>query len=100
MVNEKDDFIYVSYVNKSNVATTGWMKKSDFKEFPNNVQYFEINDPDGYSNLRKAPGGDIIRKVLEDEQFEVIGSESNHKKVRFEDGSTGFIHESRVKAAN
>ena len=61
-----------------------------------NVQLYTISDPDGYSNLRKTPGGDVILKVYEGETFEVLGDENVHKKVKLKDGTIGYIHSSRV----
>ena len=61
-----------------------------------NIEYYKIEDVDGYSNLRELPGGQIIRKVYNDEKFEVIGEEKKHKKVKLNDTSTGYIHSSRV----
>lgn len=61
-----------------------------------NIELFMINDPDGYSNLRKTPGGEIIKKVYENEHFEVIGEKANHQEVKLKDGTIGFIHNSRV----
>lgn len=58
--------------------------------------YYEIEDPDGYSNLRKTPGGDIIKKVYEGEMFTVLGEKGKYKKVELEDGTIGYIHSSRV----
>lgn len=60
---------------------------------------FEINDPDGYSNLRQSPGGAIIKKVMQGEKFEVIGKEKDYSKVKLADGTIGFIHQSRVVPA-
>jgi hypothetical protein len=57
---------------------------------------FSIVDPDGYTNLRATPGGTVIRKVLEDETFEIVESGETHARVKFADGSTGFIHNSRI----
>lgn len=57
---------------------------------------FKINDPDGYSNLRKTPNGDILQKVYENERFEVLSTDNQYKKVKLSDGTIGFIHESRV----
>lgn len=59
---------------------------------------FKVQDPDGYSNLRSAPNGEIIKKVYDTETFEVIGTEGKFKKVRLSDGTVGYIHESRVIA--
>ena len=57
---------------------------------------YSIDDPDGYTNLRATPGGTVIRKVLEDETFEIVESGETHARVKFADGSTGFIHNSRI----
>ncbi len=57
---------------------------------------YKIQDPDGYSNLRSAPNGDILKKVYDTETFEVIGTEGKYKKVRLSDGTEGYIHESRI----
>ena len=35
------------------------------------VEFFRIQDPDGWSNLRKTPGGQVLRKVYSDEKFEL-----------------------------
>ncbi len=61
---------------------------------------FTIDDPDGYTNLRATPGGTVIRKVLENETFEIIESGDTYSQVKFADGSTGFIHNSRIIQAN
>lgn len=63
-------------------------------------EYFIIDDPDGYSNLRLVPGGDVVRKVYETEKFEIVGEENNYNKVKFSDSSTGYIHNSRVVNLN
>lgn len=65
-----------------------------------NVVYYKIQDPDGYSNLRSTPNGDVIRKVFDTEVFELIGSKGRFKKVRLADGTEGFIHESRLVNAD
>lgn len=56
----------------------------------------KINDPDGYSNLRDAPKGNVIKRVLDSERFEVIGEENGYKKIRLKDGTAGYMHSSRV----
>ena len=60
------------------------------------VEYYTVKDPDGYSNLRKTPGGEILMRVNEGELFEVLGEEDKHKKVKLSDGTIGYIHVSRV----
>jgi hypothetical protein len=61
---------------------------------------FSIEDPDGYTNLRATPGGTVVRKVLENETFEILETGDTYSQVKFADGSIGFIHNSRIKAAN
>ena len=61
-----------------------------------NIKYYEINDPDGYSNLRDSPGGKILRRVYLGEKFEVFGERERHKKVKLSSGEIGYIHVTRV----
>ena len=61
-----------------------------------NTLYYMIEDPDGYTNMRKSADGDIIRKVYPNEKFEVVGTDGKYKKVKFSNSEVGFIHESRV----
>ncbi|MAY21669.1 MAG: hypothetical protein CMC74_02715 [Flavobacteriaceae bacterium] len=64
------------------------------------TMYYKINDPDGYSNLRDKPNGEIVRKVLENEKFEVISTDGEYKKIKLSDGTVGYIHSSRVIVHN
>lgn len=57
---------------------------------------YQISDPDGYSNLRSKPKGQIIRKVYDNEYFTLGDTISNHIEVFFSDGTKGFIHLSRI----
>lgn len=58
--------------------------------------YFKIQDPDGYTNMRDAPGGSIVRRVLPNEKFKVSGESRKYKVVEFDNGETGYIHNSRI----
>jgi hypothetical protein len=58
--------------------------------------YFKIQDPDGYTNMRDAPGGSIVRRVLPNEKFKVSGESRKYKVVEFDNGEIGYIHNSRV----
>ena len=60
------------------------------------LTYYKIQDPDGYTNMRDAPGGSIIRRVLPNEKFIVSGVSGKYKVVKFDNGETGYIHNSRV----
>ena len=59
---------------------------------------YRIEDPDGYSNLRAAPNGDILIRVYDHETFRIIGEENGFKKVKLNNGTEGYIHASRVVA--
>ena len=61
---------------------------------------YRIEDPDGYSNLREIPGGDIIREVYPYEQFIILIEYEGYYGVEFQDGTRGFIESSRVVPAN
>ena len=61
---------------------------------------YRIEDPDGYTNLRDTPNGEIIREVYPFEQFQILGEFDGHYGVVFPDGSVGLIHSSRVVTAN
>ncbi|MCB9427061.1 MAG: hypothetical protein H6584_08575 [Flavobacteriales bacterium] len=82
------------------------INSSEYNDELNNVEsspinvsdktFYKIQDPDGYSNLRDKPNGSVLKKVYENEKFEVLGEENKHFKVKLEDGTVGFIHKSRV----
>jgi len=61
---------------------------------------YSINDPDGYTNLRATPGGKIIRKVYENETFELVEAGETYSKIKLKDGTTGFLHNSRIAVTN
>lgn len=64
------------------------------------VQLYSIKDPDGYTNMRATPGGTIIRKVYENETFELVEAGETYSKIKLKDGTTGFLHNSRIAVAN
>lgn len=70
--------------------------ESEELESINEVDYYKINDPDGYSNLRDAPKGEVLQKLYDTEKFEVIGTEGDYKKVKLSNGVIGYVHKSRV----
>jgi hypothetical protein len=63
-------------------------------------QLYVINDPDGYTNLRATPGGKIIRKVYENETFDIIESGEPYSKIKLTDGTVGYLHTTRISPAN
>jgi hypothetical protein len=65
-------------------------------EFP---ELARINDPDGYTNLRRSPSinSDVICIIKEGDIFLVHPDASQWWKVKTINQSIGFIHKSRVK---
>lgn len=61
--------------------------------------YGVINDPDGYSNLRKGKGTNhpIVKKIIEDEKFAIKRKDGEWWLVVLADGTEGWLHESRVR---
>ena len=64
------------------------------------IVYYKIQDPDGFTNMRDKPNGSIVRKVYPLDRFEVLGEKDGYKEVILLDGTTGFIHASRVVEAD
>jgi len=85
-------------ITDANMQAVGNVQKQENRNATSgsDIKYYKIQDADGFSNLRKEPNGIVIRKVYPNEKFEVIGSEGSFKKVKFLDGSIGYIHQSRV----
>ena len=87
----------LSNSNQQKILVSDSNKNIPLKIASSKILLYQINDPDGYSNLRDNPNGNVIRKVYENERFEIIDSSNRFKKVKFSDGSTGYIHETRIK---
>ena len=58
-----------------------------------------IQDKDGFTNLRKGPGGtyDVVTKVKEGERFHVLNQSGNWWQIRLNSGVKGYMHKSRVR---
>lgn len=59
----------------------------------------EISDPDGFTNIRSEPdfGAYVIARAIVGEEFLVTPSASDWWRVALADGTTGYIHRSRVR---
>ena len=62
----------------------------------------QINDPDGYTNIRKAPNSkaEIIGKLLKDEYFFYTENPSSWYEVSTQRKVQGFVHKSRIQKVN
>lgn len=62
----------------------------------------QINDPDGYTNIRKAPNSkaEIIGKLLKNEYFFYTENPSSWYEVSTQHKVQGFVHKSRIQKVN
>ena len=62
----------------------------------------QINDPDGYTNIRKSPNSkaEIIGKLLKNEYFFYTENPSSWYEVSTQRKVQGFVHKSRVQKVN
>jgi hypothetical protein len=58
-----------------------------------------INDPDGYTNVRRmqSAASDILTKVYEGEQFYTYAQDDNWWRIKTKDGKIGYMHVSRIR---
>ncbi len=62
----------------------------------------QINDPDGYTNIRKSPNSkaEIIGKLLKNEYFFYTENPSGWYEVSTQHKVQGFVHKSRIQKVN
>ena len=62
----------------------------------------QINDPDGYTNIRKSPNSkaEIIGKLLKNEYFFYTENPSGWYEVSTQRKVQGFVHKSRIQKVN
>ena len=62
----------------------------------------QINDPDGYTNIRKSPNSkaEIIGKFLKNEYFFYTENPSSWYEVSTQHKVQGFVHKSRIQKVN
>lgn len=60
----------------------------------------EINDPDGFSNVRDArsTSGRVVARVVRGEAFATYAQSGDWWEVRTAGGVVGYMHASRIKA--
>ncbi|WP_175549588.1 SH3 domain-containing protein [Chryseobacterium polytrichastri] len=61
---------------------------------------FIIQDPDGYTNLRKDKNAssEILQKIKSGESIDVLENQGDWWLVKTNEGKQGYVHKSRVKA--
>lgn len=56
-----------------------------------------VDDPDGWTNLREIPKGNIIKRLDNKTECKILKSENGWNFIELENGEKGFIHGSRLK---
>ena len=61
---------------------------------------FKINDPDGYTNLRKEKNStsDIVEKVKAGDRIEVLDNAGNWWLVKTKTGNQGYVYKTKIKS--
>ena len=61
---------------------------------------FVINDPDGFTNLRKekSSSSEILQKIKTGEKIEVLDNSGDWFLVQTQDDKKGYVHKSRIKS--
>ncbi|CAA7195202.1 hypothetical protein CHRY9293_01433 [Chryseobacterium potabilaquae] len=66
---------------------------------PENQIDYKIDDPDGYTNLRKEKNrsSEVLQKIKSGEHIEVLDDEGDWYLVKTIEGEKGYVHKSRIK---
>lgn len=84
---------------------TGWVFGKFVNDLREDIGYIKtavINDPDGYTNLRKGKGTNypVVTKIYENEKFRVQPSDENWWHVKTHDGKEGYMYYNRIDIIN
>jgi hypothetical protein len=73
---------------------------STFNQEETSESYAVINDPDGYTNLRKDKNttSEVLQKIKSGEQVKVLDQSGDWWLVETKDGQQGYVHKSRIKS--
>lgn len=73
--------------------------KKCYVENGQNKQFYQIQDPDGYTNLRKEKNASsqILQKIKSGEQIEVLDKSNDWWLIKTKEGEKGYVHKSRIK---
>ena len=55
-----------------------------------------VRDPDGWSNVRSSPGGEVIEQVNTGRRVLLVGRDGDWEQIITPNGRFGYIHQSRL----
>lgn len=56
-----------------------------------------VQDPDGWSNVRASPGGEVIERVNAGRRVLLVGRDGDWEQIITPNGRFGYIHRSRLR---
>ncbi|MBP1165821.1 hypothetical protein JOE44_002705 [Chryseobacterium sp. PvR013] len=73
---------------------------STFNQGKTSESYAVINDPDGYTNLRKDKNttSEVLQKIKSGEKVKVLDQSGDWWLVETKDRKQGYVHKSRIKS--
>lgn len=95
------------------ITKSGWMdkineipdenerrKKCKTEAIIKDKKTYSIQDPDGYTNLRKdkSTSSEILQQIKSGESIDVLENQGDWWLVKTSQGKQGYVHKSRVKA--
>ncbi|WP_183148073.1 SH3 domain-containing protein [Chryseobacterium nematophagum] len=95
------DDIVINILDKNELLLYNTKYKPFFKNYiiqgSNNQS--TIQDPDGYTNLRKDKGisSEVLQKIKSGEHIEVLDNSGDWYLIKTIEGKQGYVHKSRVK---
>lgn len=111
---ENDDVLYYNIkdwldskinnnLSNSEITFYNVRYKPFFKKYlikANNNLSFQIQDPDGYTNLRKEKNAqsEILQQIKSGEDIEILDNSGDWYLVKTKEGNEGYVHESRIKS--
>lgn len=102
LVDKKDkeiQYIMLNIISDDKISDD---LKKDILQKLNNLNIFEISDPDGYTNVRKekSTSSDILQRIKSGEVVEVLDNSGDWYLIKTKEGKEGYVHKSRVKVSN
>ncbi|WP_326319288.1 SH3 domain-containing protein [Chryseobacterium salviniae] len=110
---------YIQQKLDNSPAYIKFLKKNNFYKFEKLKQYVEviyqspdgdkvennkfyIDDPDGYTNLRKekSSSSEVLQKIKSGEFIDLLDNSGDWWQVKTKEGKTGYVHKSRIKSGN
>lgn len=77
-------------------------KKCRVEKVSENGKQYLIQDPDGYTNLRKEKNtsSQVLQKINSGENVEVLDNSGDWYLVKTRQGTKGYVHKSRITSAH